>query len=67
MPENIHLLGSEQVSNAAYSIRESVEQFKLAVGWFGDAVTQQQRYMEEWLQRFEAALEKGGESDVVLP
>ena len=50
---NHHLIGAEQVQNAAYSMRESVEQFKLAVGWLADAFHQRQRWEEEYLQRLE--------------
>lgn len=53
---NIHLIGAEQAQNAAYQMRDAVEQFKLAVGWLDEILTAHARRQEEFIQRFENAV-----------
>jgi hypothetical protein len=56
--EHIYLQGSEAVSNAASSMRGSAEQINRAATNIDGSLSQFQRFMDDWLQRLEAVLEK---------
>lgn len=58
MSEHIVLLGAEEVSRAAYTIRDAAEQMSRVSGWNEENAQRQRVFMDEWLQRFEAAVDK---------
>ena len=57
MAEYVTLLGAEQVQSAAGTMRSAAEEMKHASGEMSYALQQHQRFMEDWLQQFIAALE----------
>lgn len=56
--ENIYLNGSEAVERAGYSITAAAEQMTRAASSMDHSLTQHQQFMEDWLSRFEAAVER---------
>ncbi len=52
----ITLMGSEQVQSAAGQMQRAAEDMRQASRNFDDAMQRHQRFMDDWLQRFEAAL-----------
>ena len=67
MTEYIHLIGAEQVQTAANTMREAAQQMGRAVGEMAYPLERHERFMEDWLIRFEAAVERlatrGGNSN----
>ncbi len=67
MADYITLLGAEEVSRAASSMRDAAETMSRAASNFDYSIQANQRFMDDWLARFEAAVErlaptqKGGE------
>lgn len=57
MSEYIYLQGSEAVENAARSMSYSAEQMQRAAASFDNSLEAQRRYMDEWIGRFENAIE----------
>lgn len=53
---NVTLVGSEDVVRAASSMRSSAETIERAASSLSYGLEQHQRFMDDWLQRFEAAL-----------
>jgi RecA/RadA recombinase len=58
MADYITLLGAEDVSRAANSMRDAASTMSSAASSMVSAVEFQQRVMDDWLNRFEAVLEK---------
>jgi hypothetical protein len=56
MMETMVLMGAEELSRAMYSLREVAEKMQQAAGSYEFAVQQNQRFMDDWLQRFEEAI-----------
>jgi methyl-accepting chemotaxis protein len=54
----ITLLGAEQVQSAANTMRSAADTVAGAASEMSSAVDRQQRFMDDWLQRFEAVVEK---------
>ena len=54
----ITLLGAEQVQDAANVMRKAAETFGSAVGSQHYNLEQHQRFMDDWLQRFQQVLEE---------
>ena len=52
------LMGAEQVQAAAGQMQRAADDMRNAAGTFDEAVRQQRQFMEDWLFRFEAAVEK---------
>ena len=51
-----HLVGAEEVNRAGHSMQSAAESFRQSVGFLLDGLHQHQRFMDEWLQRFEEVL-----------
>lgn len=58
MDRYVTLLGAEQVERAASSMRQSASEMQRAASNIEHALSQHERFMTEWIERFEAALEK---------
>lgn len=56
--DSVYLVGHEAVSSAASSIRSSAEQIQRAAGSIEHSLFQHQRFMDDWLQRFEQIVDK---------
>ena len=56
--ETVTLIGAEDVRRAASTMRGAAEEMTRAANTVYEALFQHQRFMEDWLVRFEAALEK---------
>jgi hypothetical protein len=54
--DSIYLMGAEDVSSAASSIRLAAEGMQSAASWMTEALQQHQRFLDDWLARFEAVL-----------
>ncbi|KKN84407.1 hypothetical protein LCGC14_0288690 [marine sediment metagenome] len=61
MENFVHLVGAEQVRNAASSIQASAETMRHSSSFLTEALAQHQRFMSEWIERFENALDKEGD------
>lgn len=53
MRDHVTLLGAEDVSRAAGQMRSAADTFASAVGSHTWALEQHQRFMDDWLQRFQ--------------
>jgi hypothetical protein len=58
MADYVTLLGAEQVQSAAHTMREAASQMQSAASSTDYALQNHQRFMDDWLQRFEAAIDK---------
>lgn len=56
MQDHITLIGAEQVQNAARHITAAAETMSQAAHSMQETLTFHQRYMDEWMQRFENAM-----------
>lgn len=54
----VHLVGAEQVSNAAHTIQSAATDMRNAGSNMAEALQQHQRFLDDWLNRFEAVLTK---------
>lgn len=61
--ETIYLAGSSEVSSAGSNMRTAAEQMKQAASNIEYALTQHQRFLDDWLSRFEAVLTKENNRD----
>ncbi len=52
------LLGAEQVQSAASSMSSAADRMQRAADSFAFAMEAQQRFMDDWLARFEQTLEQ---------
>ncbi len=55
--EFIHLTGAEQVQSAGVAMQGAAETMMRAANYLQETLAAHQVFMEEWMQRFEAALE----------
>ena len=51
--ESIYLVGAEDVRTAAARISSAAEEMKRAANLIDEAFRNQQRFLDEWLSRFE--------------
>lgn len=58
MADYVTLLGAEQVERAGYKMAEAADQMMRAAGYMDEAMQRHQRFMDDWLIRFEQAIEK---------
>lgn len=58
MTEYVHLIGVEQIQTAANSMRSAADEMQRAASSLDYSLQQNQRFMDDWLQRFEAAIAK---------
>lgn len=56
MSEYIHLVGTEEIRSAANTMASAAERMIDAHNWQSDLTTSHQRFMTEWLERFEQIL-----------
>lgn len=56
MTEFIRLVGAEDVRRAACAISSAARDMCRAAGSIDEALRNHQRFLDDWLQRFEAAL-----------
>lgn len=57
MSEYIHLIGADDVRAAGHQMASAANDMNRAVGNFESVFFQHQRFMDDWLQRFESAIE----------
>lgn len=60
--ETVHLIGAEDVRSAGNTISGAADEMKRAAGNIDYALQQHQRFMDDWLQRFEAVVDKLAEA-----
>ena len=60
---SIVLIGAEDVRSAGYTIKSAAADIEQAVINLEGVLFQHQRFMDDWLQRFEYILEQKGKSD----
>lgn len=58
MSEYVTLLGAEDVRHAGNAMRSAADDMRNAASTIDTALFQQRQFMDDWLQRFEAAIEK---------
>jgi Sec-independent protein translocase protein TatA len=51
--DSIYLMGSEDVRNAANTIRNAAEEMRRAANEMSESLERNQRFMDDWLQRFQ--------------
>jgi hypothetical protein len=56
MADYVTLLGSEQVLNAGYAMKSAASDMDRAAGNLEDSLRRHRMFMDDWLERFEAAL-----------
>lgn len=56
MADYVTLLGAEQVQSAANMMKHAAEEMLRAAGYLDDVMQRNQRFMDDWLARFEAVL-----------
>lgn len=61
MTTYVTLLGAEEVSRAGSAMREAAESMNSAASYMDDVMLRHQRFMEDWLIRFEDAVAKIGD------
>jgi hypothetical protein len=54
----IHLIGAEQVERAAHTMSSAANEMQRAVANMEGALERNQRFLDDWLQRLEAVMEK---------
>lgn len=56
MTEYVTLIGAEDVSRAGHNMASAADTMNRAAGNLDDALRRHQRFMDDWLQRFEQVL-----------
>lgn len=56
MSEYIHLVGSEQVQNAANTMRHAAEEMNRASANLEEVLFRHQRFLDDWLMRYEQVM-----------
>ena len=54
----VYLQGAEDVQRAGNAMSSAADDMRRAANQFDETMQQHQRFMDDWLSRFEAALEK---------
>lgn len=57
MSEYIHLIGAEDVRSAGHQIASAAADMNRAANNFESVFERHQRFMDDWLQRFESIME----------
>jgi len=55
--DSIHLQGSEEVRRAASAMNEAAQKMQQAAGSMEYALLQNQRFLDDWLNRLQSVLE----------
>ena len=58
MAEYMTLLGSEAVSRAAGEMTRAAQEMQTAASWTEESLFRHRQFLDDWLLRFEQALEK---------
>lgn len=58
MPDYITLLGAEEVARASHRMQSAAEQMSRAAGNMDEVLERHRRWQDDWLQRFETAVEQ---------
>lgn len=56
--DSIHLSGAEDVRRAANTMSHAAEGMKSAANTIAEAIDRQRDFMDQWMMRLEAAVEK---------
>jgi hypothetical protein len=56
--DSIYLHGSEDVSRAASSMSRAADEMQRAASNMAEVLERQQRFLDDWLMRFDAALSR---------
>lgn len=56
--QTVHLIGAEDVSRAASTMRSAADDMRSAAGSIDSALERHQRFLDDWLQRAEALVER---------
>ena len=59
----ITLMGAEEVSRAGHNMQAAGQSMNSAASNLGEVLQQHQRFMDDWLYRFEAALQERVKSE----
>jgi len=57
MADYVTLMGAEQVQSAGNRMSSAAEQMSRAASSIDESLRQHQRFLDDWLQRFEATLD----------
>lgn len=60
MSDYITLLGAEDVKKSGHEMSSAAHEMQRSIGYLDDVLNRHQRFMDDWLQRFEAVLENAG-------
>ena len=65
MDKFVHLIGAEDVKNAGHNMQSAAESMRYTASHFQEAFQMHERFMTEWLDRFERIVEEmvGGEKE----
>jgi hypothetical protein len=66
MSDLVHLVGADDVRSAGHTMRSAAETMSQAALNIDGALERHQRFLEDWLQRFEAAVEKMPKTEMQL-
>lgn len=58
MAEYVTLLGAEDVRSAGNAMRSAADDMRSAASSIDSTLDRHQRFLDDWLQRFEAAIER---------
>lgn len=56
--EYVHLIGAERVESAAQTMRSAADEMTRAAQSIEHHLWQHQRFLDDWISRFETAVEK---------
>lgn len=56
MPDYVHLIGAEDVSQAARNMRGAADDIQRAASQISEALLAHQRFMDDWLARLDCVL-----------
>lgn len=65
--ENVYLLGSEEVSRAGQAMRAAADDMQRAAMNIDGAFERHQRFLDDWLARFEAVMNPPAPAPVAKP
>lgn len=59
MAEYVHLIGSEDVSRAGHNMQHAASEMSPAASSIAHTLEMHQRFMDDWLVRFEEVMKNG--------
>ncbi len=54
--DSVYLIGAEDVKNAGYVFQGAATDMRNAASWMAEALQQHQRFLDDWLARFEVVV-----------